>query len=130
MTSGATGEPEGADGDPVVAAGCPVAPGGYDAPPVPLGPDSLTWKYFGDWRGMLQGPWAGSMQNMHPQLGAAVEQHSMFFMERVAAATQVAVPDRWRRLRRGPRPSDRVPKCATTTSPSRGWTLRAAGTTR
>jgi uncharacterized protein (DUF2236 family) len=62
--------------------GCPVAPGGYDAPPLPLGPDSLTWKYFGDWRGMLQGPWAGSMQNMHPQLGAAVEQHSIFFQER------------------------------------------------
>ncbi|MGB6208056.1 MAG: hypothetical protein WBF82_13960, partial [Mycobacterium sp.] len=44
-----------------VAAGCPVSPEGYDAPP--LGPDSLTWRYFGDWRGMLQGPWAGSMQN-------------------------------------------------------------------
>ena len=27
---------------------------------------------------MLQGPWAGSMQNMHPQLGAAVEEHSTF----------------------------------------------------
>ena len=64
-----------------VAAGCPVAPGGYDAPPRPLGPDSLTWKYFGDWRGMLQGPWAGSMQNMHPQLGAAVEEHSTFPIE-------------------------------------------------
>ena len=55
---------------------------GYEAPPQPLGPDSLTWKYFGDWRGMLQGPWAGSMQNMHPQLGAAVEEHSIFFQER------------------------------------------------
>jgi uncharacterized protein (DUF2236 family) len=65
-----------------VASGCPVAPGGYAAPPEPLGPDSLTWKYFGDWRGMLQGPWAGSMQNMHPQLGAAVEDHSTFFRER------------------------------------------------
>jgi uncharacterized protein (DUF2236 family) len=31
---------------------------------------------------MLQGPWAGSMQNMHPQLGAAVEEHSIFFQER------------------------------------------------
>ncbi|RRQ27881.1 DUF2236 domain-containing protein [Rhodococcus sp. Eu-32] len=50
--------------------------------PVPLGPDSLTWKYFGDWRGMLQGVWAGSMQNMHPGLGAGVEQHSSFFDER------------------------------------------------
>ena len=65
-----------------VAAGCPVSPLGYDAPPAPLGPDSLTWRYFGDWRGMLQGPWAGSMQNMHPQLGAAVEDHSTFFRER------------------------------------------------
>ncbi|MFD6677117.1 oxygenase MpaB family protein [Rhodococcus zopfii] len=50
--------------------------------PVPLGPDSLTWKYFGGWRGMLFGPWAGSMQNMHPGLGTAVEQHSKFFDER------------------------------------------------
>jgi len=50
--------------------------------PVPLGPDSLTWKYFGGWRGMLFGPWAGSMQNMHPGLGAGVEQHSKFFDER------------------------------------------------
>lgn len=64
------------------AAGCPVSQLGYDAVPAPLGPGSLTWKYFGDWRGMLQGPWAGSMQNMHPQLGAAVEEHSTFFRER------------------------------------------------
>ncbi|KMO67849.1 oxygenase MpaB family protein [Mycolicibacterium chlorophenolicum] len=65
-----------------VAAGCPVA-GGYDDVPAPLGPESLTWKYFGQWTGMLQGPWAGSMQNMHPQLGAAVQQHSIFFLERM-----------------------------------------------
>ncbi len=63
--------------------GCPVSGGGYDTPPVPLGPDSLTWKLFGDWRGLLQGPWAGSMQNMHPQLGAAVKDHSIFFTERI-----------------------------------------------
>ncbi|MFD9890804.1 oxygenase MpaB family protein [Amycolatopsis sp. NPDC059027] len=50
--------------------------------PIPLGPDSLTWKYFGDWRGLLIGLWAGSMQNMHPGLGAGVEQHSRFFEER------------------------------------------------
>lgn len=53
-----------------------------DERPVPLGPESLTWKYFGDWRGMLQGIWAGSMQNMHPGLGAGVEEHSTFFEER------------------------------------------------
>src|SRR5690242_10021276 len=63
------------------APGCPVTSGGYDASP--LGPDSLTWQLFGDWRGLLQGPWAGSMQNMHPQLGAAVQQHSIFFIERL-----------------------------------------------
>ena len=68
-------------GSASLASGCPVAPGGYDTPPQPLGPGTLTWKYFGDWRGMLQGPWAGSMQNMHPQLGAAVEEHSTFARE-------------------------------------------------
>jgi len=47
-----------------------------------LGPGSVTWRYFGDWRGLVQGLWAGSMQNMHPKLGAAVEQHSQFFDER------------------------------------------------
>ncbi|MGE0779586.1 oxygenase MpaB family protein [Mycolicibacterium sp.] len=64
-------------------AGCPVSGGGYAELPEPLGPDSLTWKYFGQWTGMLQGPWAGAMQNMHPQLGAAVQQHSIFFLERM-----------------------------------------------
>ncbi|MCA2241823.1 DUF2236 domain-containing protein [Mycobacterium sp. WUMAC-067] len=88
LTSDATGAPEQSssagptDGSSGVAAGCPVSPLGYEAPPAPLGPDSLTWRYFGDWRGMLQGPWAGSMQNMHPQLGAAVLDHSTFFRER------------------------------------------------
>jgi uncharacterized protein (DUF2236 family) len=66
-----------------VAAGCPVSGGGYDAAATPLGPESLTWRLFGDWRGVLQGVWAGSMQNMHPQLGAAVEEHSIFFIERM-----------------------------------------------
>jgi uncharacterized protein (DUF2236 family) len=51
-------------------------------PPTPLGPESLTWRYFGDWRGLLQGLWAGSMQNMHPGLGAGVSEHSRFFSER------------------------------------------------
>lgn len=48
----------------------------------PLGPASLMWRYFGDWRGVLLALWAGSMQNMHPQLGAGVEEHSRFFDER------------------------------------------------
>jgi uncharacterized protein (DUF2236 family) len=61
--------------------GCPASSGAYRS--ALLGPDSLTWKLFGDWRGLLQGPWAGSMQNMHPQLGAAVKDHSIFFAERI-----------------------------------------------
>ena len=65
------------------SSGCPVSGPGYDSAPTPLGPESLTWKLFGDWRGLLQGPWAGSMQNMHPQLGAAVKDHSIFFSERI-----------------------------------------------
>lgn len=48
----------------------------------PLAPGSLMWEYFGDWRGLLLSLWAGSMQNMHPQLGAGVEEHSRFFDER------------------------------------------------
>ena len=48
----------------------------------PLGPDSVTWRYFGDWRGMLMGLWSGSMQNMHPKLAAGVWDHSDFFGER------------------------------------------------
>ncbi|SIS16457.1 oxygenase MpaB family protein [Williamsia sterculiae] len=47
-----------------------------------LGPDSVTWHQFGDWRGMLMGLWSGSMQNMHPKLGTAVWEHSDFFGER------------------------------------------------
>lgn len=64
----------------------------HDADPVPasrraedyepLGPDSLTWQIWGTWTGMFQGLWAGSMQNMHPKLGAAVWEHSDFFGER------------------------------------------------
>jgi uncharacterized protein (DUF2236 family) len=54
--------------------------GGIEHPS--LRADSLTWKYFGDWRNMLVVLWVGSMQNMHPGLGAAVEQHSQFFEER------------------------------------------------
>ncbi|MFK0024653.1 oxygenase MpaB family protein [Streptomyces sp. NPDC090798] len=48
----------------------------------PLGPSSLAWRYFSDGRGMLVGLWAGSTQNMHPGLGAWVEEHSTFFDER------------------------------------------------
>jgi uncharacterized protein (DUF2236 family) len=60
----------------------PALPVSKDVEVEPLGPDSLMWTYFGDWRGVLLSLWAGSMQNMHPQLGAGVEEHSRFFDER------------------------------------------------
>jgi uncharacterized protein (DUF2236 family) len=79
----------------------------------PLGPDSLTWKYFGDWRGVLLAPWAGAMQNMHPGLGAGVAQHSRFFEER------------WQRLFRSLYPIGGVvydgPRAAETARQVRGY---------
>ena len=48
----------------------------------PLGPESVLWQCAGQHSGFLMGLYAGSMQNMHPQLGAGVEEHSDFFTER------------------------------------------------
>jgi len=45
----------------------------------PLGPDSLTWECFGDLRGLLLVGRAGILQNMHPAIGAGVDQHSDYF---------------------------------------------------
>src|SRR5215203_2438935 len=47
----------------------------------PLGPDSLTWKYFGDLRTGMMGVWIGALQNMYPELGAGVEDHSILLRE-------------------------------------------------
>lgn len=44
--------------------------------PVPLGPDSLTWKIFGSLYFAPTGLFLGMVQNMHPGLGAGVEFHS------------------------------------------------------
>ncbi|WP_375540217.1 hypothetical protein [Nocardia sp. XZ_19_385] len=38
----------------------------------PLGPNSLTWKHFGDIRSMLILGRAGTLQNMHPVLDLAL----------------------------------------------------------
>src|SRR6218665_2877600 len=47
--------------------------------PQPLSPDSLTWKYFGDLRGLLLISRVGVLQNLHPGLAAGVLQHSDLF---------------------------------------------------
>ncbi|GAA2366186.1 oxygenase MpaB family protein [Gordonia cholesterolivorans] len=58
-------------------------PGARSSSDIPApGPGSVTWRYFGSWRGMLMGLWSGSMQNMHPKLAAGVWDHSDFFGER------------------------------------------------
>lgn len=46
-----------------------------------LGPDSLSWRYAGDRRTLLLGPWVGLVQLSLPGLGAGVEQHSAFYTE-------------------------------------------------
>lgn len=50
----------------------------------PLGPGSLTWRYFGDTRMLLVGPRAAVLQNMLPALGQGVLDHSVFFAETFA----------------------------------------------
>ena len=50
----------------------------------PLGPDSLTWRFFGDNRMALLGPRAAVLQNMLPSLGQGVEDHSVWFEETLA----------------------------------------------
>lgn len=90
--------------------------------PEPLGPDSLTWQFFGDWRTLLLAPWAGAMQNMHPQLGAGVAEHSRFFEER------------WQRLFRSLYPIGGVvydgPRAVETARRVRGYHRTVAGTDR
>ncbi|HEY4811245.1 MAG TPA: oxygenase MpaB family protein [Solirubrobacteraceae bacterium] len=45
----------------------------------PLGPGSLTWKYFADIRGALLTQRAGVLQVMHPAIAAALVDHSDVF---------------------------------------------------
>ncbi|WP_067819490.1 oxygenase MpaB family protein [Actinomadura kijaniata] len=62
------------------------------ADPAPLGPTSLTWRYFGDTRMLLVGPRAAVLQNMLPALGQGVLDHSVFFKETFARLRRSAGP--------------------------------------
>ena len=62
------------------------------AQPSPLGPDSLTWKYFGDLRTGMMGVWIGAIQNMYPELGAGVEQHSILLREPLQRVARSVYP--------------------------------------
>lgn len=59
------------------ATGRRIAESGLAA--APLGPGSLTWKYFADRRGILLAQRAGVLQAMHPAIAAALLDHSDFF---------------------------------------------------
>ena len=68
-----------------------IAPDPAD-PAYPLGPDSLTWKYFGDLRTGLLGVWIGAIQNMYPELGAGVEDHSILLREPLQRVARSVYP--------------------------------------
>jgi uncharacterized protein (DUF2236 family) len=55
------------------------AQAGPDA--LPLGPESLVWRYFGDNRMYLIGPRPAVLQNMLADLGQGVYDHSTFFAD-------------------------------------------------
>jgi uncharacterized protein (DUF2236 family) len=58
---------------------------------LPLGPESLVWRYFGDHRMFLIGPRPAVLQNMLAELGQGVLDHSVFF-EDTAARVKRSLP--------------------------------------
>lgn len=58
---------------------------------LPLGPQSLVWKYFGDNRMYLIGPRPAVLQNMLAELGQGVLDHSVFFAD-TAARVKRSIP--------------------------------------
>jgi uncharacterized protein (DUF2236 family) len=58
----------------------------------PLGAESLTWKYFGDLRTGMMGVWIGAIQNMYPELGAGVEEHSILLREPLQRVARSVYP--------------------------------------
>ena len=58
---------------------------------LPLGPDSLVWKYFGENRMYLIGPRPAVLQNMLAELGQGVLDHSVFFAD-TAARVKRSIP--------------------------------------
>ncbi len=59
---------------------------------LPLGPQSLVWKYFGDNRMYLIGPRPAVLQNMLAELGQGVLDHSVFFSDTAARVKRSLPP--------------------------------------
>jgi uncharacterized protein (DUF2236 family) len=61
-----------------------LAENAQQADALPLGPESLVWRYFGDNRMYLIGPRPAVLQNMLAELGQGVLDHSVFFSDTAA----------------------------------------------
>jgi uncharacterized protein (DUF2236 family) len=59
---------------------------------LPLGPQSLVWRYFGDNRMFLIGPRPAVPQNMLAELGQGVLDHSVFFSDTAARVKRSLPP--------------------------------------
>jgi uncharacterized protein (DUF2236 family) len=59
---------------------------------LPLGPESLVWRYFGDNRIFLIGPRPAVLQNMLAELGQGVLDHSVFFDDTAARVKRSLPP--------------------------------------
>lgn len=59
---------------------------------LPLGPNSLIWRYFGDNRMYLIGPRPAVLQNMLAELGQGVLDHSVFFADTAARVRRSLPP--------------------------------------
>jgi len=59
---------------------------------LPLGPQSLVWRYFGDNRMFLIGPRPAVLQNMLAELGQGVLDHSVFFTDTAARVKRSLPP--------------------------------------
>ena len=59
---------------------------------LPLGPQSLVWRYFGDNRMSLIGPRPAVLQNMLAELGQGVLDHSVFFADTAARVKRSLPP--------------------------------------
>lgn len=59
---------------------------------LPLGPNSLVWRYFGDNRMYLIGPRPAVLQNMLAELGQGVLDHSVFFSDTAARVKRSLPP--------------------------------------
>src|ERR1700735_5707189 len=58
----------------------------------PLGPDSLTWKYFGELRTGMMGVGSGAIKIMSPERGAGAEDHSFLLREPLQRVARSVYP--------------------------------------